>query len=106
MRPAGRRVIIEWILKAWRDLPESLIKNLFEVCAASLPLDGSKDNKITCFKAGKPCEAGRAGLSRRMELMLDNTQYEDQFVVTEEDIRDAIPEEFMIDEKEEIDVVV
>ena len=54
--PAGRiealsrRSCVERILSAWESLPNDVIRNSFEACAVSLPIDGSEDKKIHCLK--------------------------------------------------------
>ena len=46
----SRHSCVERILAAWESLPSDIIKKSFEVCAISLPIDGSEDEKIHCFQ--------------------------------------------------------
>ena len=55
MRGPSRQQMIEWVLDAWRKLPEDIIKKLFKVCALSTSLDGAEDAEIMCIKHG-PCQ--------------------------------------------------
>ena len=90
-------------------LTEEMIRNSFQSCAVSLPLDGSEDEKISCFKPGRPCEAGRAELQRRIQLSEELAQQEDPFAITSQDVTDAVPEEHLIDaddsDEEDIDIL-
>ena len=62
--PAGRtkvpsrRSCVERILSAWESLLNDVIKWNLETCAVSLPIDGSEDEKIHCFKADGPLSDG------------------------------------------------
>ena len=59
--PAGnlksppQRIIIQWIVQSWSELPRYLIKKSFPCCALHLPTDGLQDEKIACFREGQPC---------------------------------------------------
>ena len=41
------------------------MKKNFEVCAISLPIDGSEDEKIHCFQKEGPLSNGREELTKR-----------------------------------------
>ena len=62
--PAGRTKVpsrcscVERILSAWESLLNDVIKWNLETCAVSLPIDGSEDEKIHCFKADGPLSDG------------------------------------------------
>jgi len=55
-----RRAILQWILEAWDALPTDAIKRSFKSCALNLPVDGSDDDIIHCFKDKQPCSSGKA----------------------------------------------
>ena len=69
--PAGRikapstRSCVERILAAWESLPSDIIKKSFKVCAISLPIDGSEDEKIHCFQKEGPLSNGRDEFTER-----------------------------------------
>lgn len=50
IKAPSRRSCVERILSAWESLPNDVIKESFKACAISLPIDGSEDEKIHCFK--------------------------------------------------------
>ena len=49
IKAPSRHSCVERILGAWETLPSDIIKKSFEVCAISLSIDGSEDEKIHCF---------------------------------------------------------
>ena len=64
-----RRAILQWILDAWAELPTEAIKDSFRSCALNLPVDGSCDDVIHCFKDGQPCSTGKAMLRSQLEIL-------------------------------------
>ena len=58
--------IVQWILKAWSDLGKEIIVKSFGCCTLSIQDDGSEDNKIACFKPGKPVSSGLERLKAAM----------------------------------------
>ena len=53
MKPVPRRKISEWVLQVWENLSKEMIINSMKSCALGLAVDGSKDEKISCFHEGK-----------------------------------------------------
>ena len=105
MKPVPCRMVVKWVIDAWKELPQDIIKKSFRCCALSLPVDGSRDNEISCFKEGKPCESGRKVLEQQMTVFLNPEDRDhDPFEVTEDDINDAVPEILLI-ERDDIDDV-
>ena len=49
-----RRIIVQWILKAWNELSTEMIAKSFKSCTLNIPIDGSEDSKIHWFKDGQP----------------------------------------------------
>ena len=45
-----RKVIVEWILRAWNDISCKTIQKSFKSCALTTALDGDEDDEIQCFK--------------------------------------------------------
>ena len=58
IKAPSRHSCVERILAAWESLPSDIIKKSFEMCAISLSIDGSEDEKIRCFQKEGPLKAG------------------------------------------------
>ena len=69
LRAPPRQPILLWILDAWAELPSDVIKRSFTSCALNLPVDGSNDDTIHCFKEGQPCSTGRDMLQTQLEIL-------------------------------------
>ena len=65
IKAPSRRSCVERILAAWESLPSDIIKKSFEVCAISLPIDGSENEKIHCFQKEGPLSNGRDEFTER-----------------------------------------
>ena len=83
-----RKVIVEWILSAWKYITCETIRKSFKSCALTTALDDwDEDDQIHCFKPA-----------------------ENPFVAILGDIAEATPTEMLIDEDEkgdeEIDVLL
>ena len=83
-----------------------MIINSFKSCALTVPVDGSEDGYIHCFKENQPC---RAGLERFkvVQQAMSNSRDKDPFDgITESDVEDAAPDSLIIDasENEVIDI--
>ena len=65
IKAPSRRSCVERILSAWKSLPNEVMKTSFEACAVSLPMDGSEDEKIHCFKADGPLSDGKQEFTER-----------------------------------------
>ena len=50
--------IVQWVLEDLSLLSTEIIMKSFKTCAHNLPVDGSQDSFIHCFKKDQPCEAG------------------------------------------------
>ena len=73
---------------------ESLSKendNSMKSCALELAVDGSEDDKISCFLEGKKTSDGRNRLENQMKLSSTCKLNEDPFTHTEQDIIAAAP---------------
>ena len=65
-----------------------MIKKSFPCCGLSLPVDGSDDDKIICFRDGEPCAEGKDMLKPQLSILLEPD--EDPFeMITESDVEDA-----------------
>ena len=106
MKSAPRRLVVEWILKAWQMLEKDLIVNSFHGCAVNLKSDGSEDDKIHCFKEKGTCAAGAALLKDQTTLLHDKELEKDPFNdPTESDIEEANIELNLLDEDEDDEFV-
>ena len=65
IKAPSRHSCVERILAAWESLPSDIIKKSFKVCAISLPIDGSEDEKIHCFQKEGPLSNGRKKFTER-----------------------------------------
>ena len=82
MREPSRQQMIEFVLDAWRKLPEDT-KKPFKVCALSNSLDGAEDDQIMCIKHG-PCQ----NLLQRLQASQLDNEDDDPFdaQISEEDM--------------------
>ena len=92
MKSAARRKAPEWILNSWKSMLVELIAKLFRSCALTLPNDGQEDDQISCFKPGRPSEAGREILNQQMKLLTDESFHINPFSrdITDSNMQDAI----------------
>ena len=58
MKPVARRLVLDWILTAWKALPKEMVESSFKKCAITIDDNGEDDEQISCFKPGKPCAEG------------------------------------------------
>ena len=70
------------------------MKKLFESRALSLPIDGSADDVIQCFKEGEPCRQCREVL--RSQPFILNEPDTNPFEVSDSDVEDASDPNFWI----------
>ena len=87
--------------KIMGKLTQETIQKSFFCCGVTCAIDGSEDDKITCFKAGQPCSEGRDMLKNQHELLLSSDE-ENPFI-SEDDVNEACPPECVLDEDEEDD---
>ena len=93
---------MQWILNSWKALDNKVIASSFQSCGLCLPIDGSEDHKIHCFKNRQPCSAGAERLKAMSTIMDD--QREDPFQnVTDSDIEEATPDVVILEEDSEND---
>ena len=72
--------------------------------ALGLAVDGSEDDKISCFHEGKKTSDGRKRTENQMRLSSSCELNEDHFTHTEEDIIAAALSFTIIDENDDEDV--
>ena len=101
MKPVyTQKKIVQWVLQAWKSLSKGMIINSVKSCALGLAVDGSKDDKISCFHRGKKTSDGRKRLQNQMKLTSTCELNEDPFTHTEEDIIAAAPSFLIIGEND------
>ena len=61
------KMVLRWVLDAWRGLNPDIIKNSFRCCALSNAIDGMADDEIACFAPGTQLASGRERLCIAME---------------------------------------
>ena len=72
-RAPPSRAILHWILDAWAELPTEVIEDSFRSCGLNLPVDGSCDDIIHCFKDGQACSTGKAMVRSQLEILSEPT---------------------------------
>ena len=106
LKSPERRAIVQWILKAWDELtPETIVKS-FKVCALNIPVDGSEDENIHCFKKNQPCHSGFELLKQQLDIL--NEPDVNPFDVPYDDVYEAALQFLTVDEysEEAIDIEV
>ena len=84
MKPASRRLVVEWIIQSWEEISKELVSNFMKSCALALAIDGCEDGFISCFKEGKKCKADWVLLESQMRLFNDDEPHKDPFEVSPE----------------------
>ena len=54
MKLVKRRMVLDWILAAWKSLAKEMIESSFKKCALIIDDNGDEDNQIRCFKTRNP----------------------------------------------------
>ena len=101
MKPVSRRKIVGWVLQTWEILSKEMVYNSMKSSAFGLAVDGSKDDKISCFHEGKKTSNGRKRLENKMKSSSTCEPNEYLFMHTEEDIIAAAPSFTTIDENDD-----
>lgn len=57
-RAPSMNVYLNWIVKAWNNIPKEAIADSFKVCGITNAPDGSEDHLIHCFKQDGPVPVG------------------------------------------------
>ena len=89
--------VVQWILIAWLDLDKKIFVKSFCCFDLSIQDDGSEDNKIGCFKPGKPLSSGL----ERLKAAMTETAKELVDAFTESDIEND--PDLVIDLDREVD---
>ena len=102
LRASPRKTVINWILQSLADISTDLIKKSFPCCGLNLPVDGSNEDKIICFRDGEPCAKGKDTLKCQLSILLepDENLFE---MITESDVEDADDPHQVVDTDSEHD---
>ena len=86
------KTILQWILDSWAELPTNVIKKSLTSCALNVPVDGSEDDAIHCFKEEQPCSTGLAVLKSQLDILDEpETNPFDTEEYTSSDVEEACP---------------
>ena len=80
------------VLDSWAELPTNVIKKSFTSCALNVPVDGSEDDAIHCFKEEQPRSTGLAVLKSQLDILDEpETNPFDTEEYTSSDVEEACP---------------
>ena len=102
LRAPPRKTVIDWILQLWADISTDLIKKSFSCCGLNLPVDGSDDDKIICFRDGEPCAKGKDMLKSQLSILLEPDENPFEMII-ESDVEDANDPHQVVDTDSEHD---
>ena len=89
-------------MKAWDELtPETIVKS-FKACALNIPVDGSEDEIIHCFKKNQLYHSGFEMLKQQLDIL--NKPDVNPFDVPYDDVYETVPQFLTVDEDSEEDI--
>ena len=68
----------------------------FKTCPLNLPVDGSEDHLIHCFKEEQPCEAGARHLQSQFSVLQECVGPDPFKDIADSDVEDADDELFIL----------
>ena len=87
--PYQERLVLDWILTAWKALPKEMVESSFKKCALTID-NGEDDEQISCFKPGKPCAEGYKVLKKQRTIFSDQQNTANAFEIADsDDVGDA-----------------
>ena len=105
MKPVKRRMVLDWILPAWKSLAKDMIESSFKNCALTIDDNGGEDNQISCFKPGSPCAEGYKVLKDQMTIFSKQQSTANPFEITDSDVEESqFPGNILSDGEENDDV--
>ena len=105
LKSPERRIIVQWILKACNELSTEMSAKSFKSCALNIPIDGSEDSKIPCFKDGQPCQSGFDLLKQQLEV-LDEPEVKPFALVGDLEVEEEMPLFLIVDQDGDEDLEV
>ena len=83
-----------------------MVESSFKKCALKIDGNGEDDEKISCFKPGKPCAEGYKVLKEQMTIFSEQQNTANTFEITDSDVEDAqFPSNILSDDEEgDVDV--
>ena len=105
MKPVKRRMVLDWILAAWKSLSKEMIESSFKNCALTIADNGDEDDQISCFKPGTPCAEGYKVLKEQMTIFSGQQDTTNPFEITDSDVEESqFPGNILSDDEENDDV--
>ena len=80
------------------------IKNFFKACALNIPIGGSEDENITCFKENEPCHSVFELLKEQHELLNEPDTNPFTLSCHNYEVDEAAPSFLLIDSDNEEDI--
>ena len=106
MKPVPRRLVLEWILTAWKALAKEMVESSFKKCALTIDDNSKDDEQINCFKPGKPCPEGYKVLKEQMTIFSEQQNTTNAFEIADSNVEDAQFPGHILSDDEEDDVNV
>ena len=102
MKPVPQRLVLDWILTAWKALPKEMVESSFKKRALIIDDSGEDDEQISCFKPRKPCAEGYKVLKEQMTIFSEQQNTANAFEITDSDVEDAqFPGNILSDDEED-----
>lgn len=103
MKPPSFPLLVSWVAKSWKSIPQEQIVNSMKTCAITTALDGSEDDQIHCLKTLSGFEALKAAITDR-ESQTDPTiaiveDEEDDNLIDDDDGDNSEPDDFDSDKE-------
>ena len=89
MKPVKQRMVLAWILAAWKSLTKEMIESSFKNCALTIDDNGDEDNQISCFKPGTSCAEGYKDLKEQMTIFSEQQSTANPFEITDSDVEES-----------------
>ena len=80
-----------------------MIVDSFKYCVLTIPVDGSQDDLIHCFKKNQPCKKGADRLKTQLAI-LDEPNLGDPFEITESEREISVPDHLTVDVSDNSDI--
>lgn len=101
MKAPQRTLLVNWVVQAWNEIPDDIIKKSFKICALTTNPDGSEDELIQCVKAGEPCRGAWDILMQIRDQELVDNQMVNSFQQLEIDEDQTAQNEGLIEDSDE-----
>ena len=102
MKPVKRRMVLYWILAAWKSLTKEMIESSFKDCALTIDDNGDEDNQTSCFKLSAE---GYKVLKEQMTIFSGQQSTANPFEITDSDVEESQFPGNILSDDDEIDDV-